>query len=99
MREWEENKAMTGSKTGSPLDCIIVGVGPGGLQAAIHLARFNFRVLLFHRPGGRTHHARHIENFLGHHLVSGPDLLETGLAQARRFGAVVKRARVERIDR
>lgn len=78
-------------------DCIVVGGGPGGLQACIHLGRYNFRVLLFHRPGGRTHHARHIENYLGIRTVSGGDLLETGLAQVRSFGALVKNAEVERV--
>ncbi|MGO9015571.1 MAG: NAD(P)/FAD-dependent oxidoreductase [Dissulfurispiraceae bacterium] len=81
----------------APLDCIVIGAGPGGLQACIHLGRYNFRVLLFHHPGGRTHHAKHIENYLGHRAVSGPDLLKTGLAQAESFGVAVERAKVERV--
>ena len=32
-------------------DCIVIGAGPGGLQACIHLGRYNFRVMLFHSPG------------------------------------------------
>jgi cation diffusion facilitator CzcD-associated flavoprotein CzcO len=36
------------------LDCIVIGAGPGGLQAGIYLGRYNFRVMLFHSPGGRT---------------------------------------------
>jgi len=82
---------------GEPLHCIVVGAGPGGLQACIHLGRYNFRVLLFHRPGGRTHHAKHIENYLGIRAVSGGDLLETGLAQAESFGVTVERAKVEHV--
>ena len=64
-------------------DCIVIGAGPGGLQACIHLGRYNFRVLLFHRPGGRTYHAKHIENYLGLRIVGGPELLDIGLAQRR----------------
>jgi len=79
------------------LDCIVIGAGPGGLQACIHLGRYNFRVLLFHRPGGRTYHAKHIENYLGLLIVKGPDLLETGLAQAESFGVAVERAKVDRV--
>jgi thioredoxin reductase (NADPH) len=79
------------------LDCIVIGAGPGGLQACIYLGRYNFRVMLFHRPGGRTYHAKHIENYLGLRTVSGPDLLEAGLAQAESFGVAVERAKVERI--
>ena len=82
----------------SPLDCIVIGAGPGGLQACIHLGRYNFRVLLFHRPGGRTHHAKHIENYLGLRTVSGPDLLETGLAQAESFGVSVELSKVDRVE-
>jgi len=78
-------------------DCIIVGGGPGGLQAGIHLGRYNFSVLMFHTPGGRTHHAKHIENYLGLNTVSGGELIETGLSQARRFGVLVEKARVERV--
>lgn len=78
-------------------DCIVAGGGPGGLQACIHLCRYNFRILLFHRPGGRTHHAKHIENYLGIDSVSGGDLLETGLNQAKSFGVRVENARVERV--
>jgi len=81
-----------------PLDCIVIGAGPGGLQACIHLGRYNFRVLLFHRPGGRTHHAKHIENYLGHRAISGAALLETGLAQAESFGVAVERAKVDRVE-
>jgi len=79
------------------LDCIVIGAGPGGLQAGIHLGRYNFRVMLFHSPGGRTYHAKHIENYLGLRLVSGPDLLESGIAQAKSFGVIVENAKVERV--
>jgi thioredoxin reductase (NADPH) len=81
----------------APLDCIVIGAGPGGLQACIHLGRYNFRVMLFHSPGGRTYHAKHLENYLGLRVVSGPDLLETGLAQAVSFGVAVENAKVERV--
>jgi thioredoxin reductase (NADPH) len=79
------------------LDCIIIGAGPGGLQACIHLGRYNFRVMLFNIPGGRTSYAKHIENYLGLRAVSGPDLLETGLAQAKSFGVVVENVKVDRV--
>ena len=86
-----------GMGTDGPLDCIVIGAGPGGLQACIHLGRYNFKVMLFHTPGGRTAHAKHIENYLGLRVVSGSELLETGLAQAESFGVGIKRAKVERV--
>jgi thioredoxin reductase (NADPH) len=87
-------------ETESPLqfDCIVVGAGPGGLQAAIHLGRYNFRVLLFHHAGGRTHHARHIENYLGIRSIPGGELIGTGLLQAQSFGVRIENAKVERVS-
>jgi thioredoxin reductase (NADPH) len=79
------------------LDCIVIGGGPGGLQACIHLGRYNFRVVLFHMPGGRTGYAKHIENYLGIPLVSGPALLETGLSQVKNFGVAIENAKVDRV--
>jgi thioredoxin reductase (NADPH) len=86
-----------GSGSEALLDCIVIGAGPGGLQACIHLGRYNFRVVLFHSPGGRTGYAKHIENYLGLHVVSGPDLLKTGLSQAESFGVTIENAKVERL--
>jgi thioredoxin reductase (NADPH) len=80
-----------------PFDCIVIGAGPGGLQACIHLGRYNFHVMLFDALGGRTGYAKHIENYLGIPEVSGPALLETGLAQAKRFGVIIENAKVERV--
>lgn len=78
-------------------DAIVVGAGPGGLQAAIHLGRYNQRVLLFDGGPGRTRHAVEIENYLGLTAVSGSDLIAAGLRQARSFGVAVEQARVERV--
>jgi len=79
------------------LDCIVIGAGPGGLQACIHLGRYNFRVILFHTPGGRTSYAKHLENYLGIPVISGPDLLETGLSQVKNFGVEIVNAKVDRV--
>ncbi|MHB1014516.1 MAG: NAD(P)/FAD-dependent oxidoreductase [Desulfurivibrionaceae bacterium] len=75
-------------------DCIIIGAGPGGLQAAIHLARYNRQVLLIDQGGGRTRHALHIENYLGLEVTSGKELVDTGIKQLKFFGAAFRREHV-----
>lgn len=75
-------------------DCIIIGAGPGGLQAAIYLGRYNRRVLLIDRGGGRTTLAKSIENFLTQKAISGQEIINLGLEQARNFGVEVIRGHV-----
>ena len=78
-------------------DCIIIGAGPGGLQAAIYLGRYNRDVLLLDRGVGRTYHARHIENFLTQRLISGKEIIETGMEQARHFNVSIQHSQVVNI--
>jgi thioredoxin reductase (NADPH) len=78
-------------------DCLIVGAGPGGLQAAIYLGRFNRDVLLVDRGGGRTAHARSIENFLTQKAVSGKELIKRGLEQAKSFSVRIEKGLVTSI--
>lgn len=80
-------------------DCIIIGAGPGGLQAAVHLGRFNRQVLVLDRGGGRTRHAVHIENYLGIETISGQQLIALGLEQARRLGVKIERSSVQRLTK
>jgi thioredoxin reductase (NADPH) len=78
-------------------DCVIAGAGPGGLQAAIYLGRFNRNVLIIDRGGGRTAHARSIENFLTREAVSGREIIELGMNQAKKYGVRVERGLVTEI--
>lgn len=78
-------------------DCIIVGAGPGGLQAAIYLGRYNRKVLLIDRGGGRTTHARHIENFLTWKSISGSEIISLGMEQAGNFHVEMLKGVVTRV--
>jgi thioredoxin reductase (NADPH) len=78
-------------------DCIVIGAGPGGLQGALHLARFNRKVLVLDRGGGRTRHAKHMVNYLGHPRISGSKLIDVGLDQVKSFGVKVSKGKVDAI--
>jgi thioredoxin reductase (NADPH) len=78
-------------------DCIIIGAGPGGLQAAIYLGRYNRDVLLIDHGGGRTYHARQIENYLSHKSISGKEIVKVGMEQAENFSVRIEKSRVTRV--
>jgi len=78
-------------------DCIIIGAGPGGLQAAIYLGRYNRNVLLIDRGGGRTKHAKFIQNFLTQKEISGNEIIELGLEQAKSFNVQKIKAAVTKV--
>lgn len=80
-------------------DCIIIGAGPGGLQAAIYLGRYNRSVLLLDRSGGRTWHAPHIENMLTHMDISGSKIVTRGMEQAKSFGVRIERELVVAVEK
>jgi thioredoxin reductase (NADPH) len=80
-------------------DCIIIGAGPGGLQAAIYLGRFNRKVLLLDRGGGRTAHAKAIENFLTQTSISGKRMIELGMEQARSFNVRIETGLVTAVEK
>jgi thioredoxin reductase (NADPH) len=70
-------------------DVVILGLGPAGLQAAIHAARKKARVLMLGRVNKSSLFWAHVENFLGLGKTSGEEMLTTGLEQAKGFGAEV----------
>ncbi|WP_320007948.1 NAD(P)/FAD-dependent oxidoreductase [Maridesulfovibrio sp.] len=69
-------------------DIIILGVGPAGLQAAIHSARKGLKVLILGKNDKSSLWWAHIENFCCTLEISGEQILKTGQQQAESFGAV-----------
>jgi thioredoxin reductase (NADPH) len=83
-------------------DAVIVGGGPAGLAAAVYGASEGLRTIVIEReaPGGQAGTSSRIENYLGFPSgVSGDELANRALQQARRLGAeiLVTRA-ITRID-
>jgi thioredoxin reductase (NADPH) len=79
-------------------DCLIVGGGPGGLGAAVYAATEGLSTFMIDSTalGGQASTSSRIENYLGFPAgISGSELAERAIAQARRFGlrtAVPERA-------
>jgi thioredoxin reductase (NADPH) len=71
-------------------DVIIIGGGPAGLAAAIYAARMGMKMLILESGmfGGRATLAPWVENFPGFpEGISGAELMDRMLAQAKKFGA------------
>lgn len=82
----------------APLDCLIIGGGPAGLTAAVYLSRFRRRILLVDSEASR---ARWIP--VSHNCpafpdgIAGVDLLRRLRAQAERYEAPLRAAKITRL--
>ena len=78
---------------------LIVGGGPAGLSAAIYAARANVQTTVLYKDGGALENTDKIENYFGFtDVISGPDLLARGRAQAARLGAQLVQTEVTGIE-
>jgi len=82
------------------LDCLIVGGGPGGLTAALYLARFRRSCLVVDAGNSRAALIPRSRNYPGFPPgITGTDLLERLRQQASEYGARIEQGTVERIER
>lgn len=74
---------------------IIIGAGPAGISAALYAARGNMDPLIINTGIGSLEKAEKIENYYGlEQPLSGRELFERGLAQARALGVRILDAQV-----
>jgi thioredoxin reductase len=79
----------------SSWDCIIVGAGPAGLNAALVLGRARRRVLVLDNGAPRNHATHEMHGVLGHDGLDPADLRARGRTELARYGVDVVTAGVQ----
>ncbi|MDR7000578.1 FAD-dependent oxidoreductase [Neobacillus niacini] len=79
-------------------DVVIIGAGPAGASAALFTAKAGKKTLVLDNDKSVTKRAW-IENHYGVKEITGPDLVEIGKEQARKFGAELTQATVTNISK
>jgi thioredoxin reductase (NADPH) len=91
-RELAEGLKLQTMPRGAAYDVAIIGGGPAGLAAAVYGGSEGLRTVMIEReaPGGQAGTSSRIENYLGFPAgVSGDDLANRALQQAKRFGTEI----------
>ena len=74
---------------------IIIGAGPAGISAALYASRGNMDPLVLHHGPGALEKAEKIENYYGlEQPLSGKELMERGISQAKALGVRFVEAQV-----
>lgn len=79
-------------------DVIVIGSGPAGISAGIYLKRAKKNVLIISKGNGALEKAEKIENYYGIESISGKDLYEAGLKQARKLEVPIEDDEVTNIS-
>jgi thioredoxin reductase (NADPH) len=83
----------------TPIDCLIIGGGPGGLTAALYLARFRRSCLVVDAGSSRASWIPRSRNYPGFPPgINGNDLLARLREQASGYGARLEHGRVDYIE-
>jgi len=89
-----------GASPAPDCDALVIGAGPAGLTAALYLARYRRRVRVLHDGRSRALGAPMAWNVPGFpEGISGAELVARLAEQGERYGAIIERARVERLAR
>jgi thioredoxin reductase len=75
-------------------DVIVVGDGPGGLSAALFLAKNKLSVVVFGQDKTAMHYAQ-LRNYLGFPDIAGAEFQAIARKQVEAMGATLRDARVE----
>lgn len=83
-------------------DVVIIGGGPAGLTAGIYAGRGNLKTVILEKglPGGQIAQTEEVENYPGFpEPISGAELSERMVQQAKRFGADILMEEVQSVHK
>lgn len=71
-------------------ELIVIGHGPAGLSAAIYAVRAGIHTIVIGKDGGALSRADQVENYFGfEEPISGRNLIDRGIQQAKRLGVEI----------
>ena len=76
----------------------IIGAGPAGCSAALFTAKAGKKTVILDSDKSVTKRAW-LENYYGVAEISGPDMVATGIAQAKKFGAELINTKVTALNK
>lgn len=80
-------------------DVIIIGAGPAGISASLYTKRANLQVAVLYQGQSSLEKTDKIENYYGfENGISGKELYETGIKQAKNIGVEVNEEEVTKIE-
>lgn len=81
-------------------DTIIIGSGPAGLTASIYASRYKLSNLVIGKmPGGTITYAHKVENFPGFVSISGAELGQKMIEQAKKLGGEIIFENVDKLEK
>lgn len=82
-------------------DCLIVGMGPGGMSAGIYAKRSGLKTLMLEKnsPGGLINTTNLVDNYLGFDNITGPELAYKMYEHVKNNGVEYKIEEVTKIKK
>ncbi len=81
-------------------DVIIIGAGPAGISASLYTKRSNLNTLVLYQDKSSLEKTDKIENYYGfENGISGTDLYQIGMKQAKNIGVDIKKEEVLKIEK
>lgn len=81
------------------LDVIIIGSGPAGISAGLYLKRANKNIIIISQTDSALKKAEKIENYYGIKSITGKELYNIGIEQAKKFDIPIKEEEVVAISK